>query len=162
MPKRISLALSEAKAAKLAGHEIRAVWAAEKQRHRRDAQQTLALVSSPRPKRRKRHIAHAPLLYRIAKIQGFKCILCGGGMLFGAHPNDPHRASVDHVIPRSLGGRDHNNRLAAHKGCNTDKASSPPTGCELIWLQFVNAELDAAFAPAQRTEARSGKTAQRA
>ncbi|WP_407925602.1 HNH endonuclease [Erythrobacter rubeus] len=48
----------------------------------------------------------------------------------------------DHVTTRSAGGgRTLNNGLLKHQRCNQQRADRPPTGCELIWLEFVTARL---------------------
>lgn len=50
--------------------------------------------------------------------------------------------SLDHVIPRDLGGRDAwGNYLLAHGECNGAKSNDAPTGCEMVWLLAVNARL---------------------
>src|SRR3990167_152254 len=47
---------------------------------------------------------------------GFRCVYCGLG------PIDGIRLSVDHIIPRSLGGDNSpRNRVAACKSCNSSK-----------------------------------------
>jgi 5-methylcytosine-specific restriction endonuclease McrA len=75
------------------------------------------------------------------RVQGGICAICGGRMppLDDYHGNPPSR---EHVIPKSWGGRDClGNIVAAHHRCNMRKANRRPTGCELIWLQAVNARL---------------------
>ncbi len=47
----------------------------------------------------------------------------------------------DHVIPRSKGGINRANLIAAHPWCNTQKGNRNPTGCELIWLDMVNTKM---------------------
>jgi len=52
------------------------------------------------------------------------------------------KPSLDHVVPRSLGGADRlGNLLVMHGICNGRKSNDIPTGCELIWLLAVNARL---------------------
>ena len=80
-----------------------------------------------------------PLLQRIAKVQGGACSLCGRPLSFDK--DGPQQPTVEHVTPRSRGGRNHKNRLVAHRGCNLRKGAGLPTGCELILLQAVNARL---------------------
>lgn len=53
----------------------------------------------------------------------------------------PLRPSIDHVMPRSRGGRSLGNKLAMHRECNTQKGDRLPNGCELVWLSAVNARL---------------------
>ncbi|MBD3762628.1 HNH endonuclease signature motif containing protein [Rhizorhabdus sp.] len=69
-------------------------------------------------------------LYRA---QGGRCGLCG------ARLRNMLAVTLDHVVPRALGGSFHGNLLAAHLQCNVKKADRAPTGCELIWLAAVNA-----------------------
>lgn len=53
----------------------------------------------------------------------------------------PLRPSIDHVMPRSLGGQSVGNKLVMHRECNTLKGNRLPNGCERIWLAAVNARL---------------------
>jgi 5-methylcytosine-specific restriction endonuclease McrA len=54
----------------------------------------------------------------------------------------PAKGSLDHVVPRSLGGVDElGNLLLMHKICNAKKTNDAPTGCEMIFLLAVNAKL---------------------
>jgi 5-methylcytosine-specific restriction endonuclease McrA len=97
-----------------------------------------------RSRRRLRPIARDRfLIEEMADAQGGRCVLCGWALIFDDDLPDhaPQRASFDHVIPRSRGGANHGNRLAAHRKCNTEKGSRMPTGCELVWLAAVNAKL---------------------
>lgn len=91
--------------------------------------------------RSRAHVAQSPLLHRIAEIQGMACSICGDAVLLSGEINHPHLASFDHVVPRAHGGRDDKNRLVAHRECNTRKADRPPTACELLLLEAVNAAL---------------------
>jgi hypothetical protein len=83
------------------------------------------------------------LIERMAEAQKGLCILCGTRIFFDVELPDwaPQRASFDHVLPRSRGGVNVGNRLAAHRRCNEDKGNRMPTGCELVWLAAVNAKL---------------------
>lgn len=82
--------------------------------------------------------------------QGGVCGLCGERFV---PPNREHevrwglRRSFDHVEPKGAGGPDRGNLLLAHQGCNNKKGGRPPTGCELIWLQLVNARLGVKSGP---------------
>jgi 5-methylcytosine-specific restriction endonuclease McrA len=68
--------------------------------------------------------------------QGGLCGLCGEVMKAGL------KHSLDHVIPRFLGGPDAlGNLLLAHGECNGRKSNDAPTGCECVWLLAVNARL---------------------
>lgn len=53
------------------------------------------------------------------------CWICGKPVQFGAHPRSPAAPSVDHVIPRSLGGDplDLANLRLAHLGCNSARGN---------------------------------------
>lgn len=60
-------------------------------------------------------------------------------MLTEFRSKHPDRPTIDHCIPRALGGADRlGNILAMHKACNETKSDDAPTGCELIWLLAVN------------------------
>lgn len=79
------------------------------------------------------------LRVRLAKVQNGLCGICGGAL-----PINPHLASLDHVIPRAMGGKDSvGNYVLAHKECNGEKANDVPTGCEMVWLLLVNAKMGA-------------------
>lgn len=69
------------------------------------------------------------------RMQEGMCAICGEFVLQGA--------SLDHVIPKSMGGYDGlGNLVMAHRSCNQDKHSSPPSGCVLVWLLAVNNRLN--------------------
>ena len=72
----------------------------------------------------------------VARVQGYICPICG-------KPTERRRGlSLDHVIPRSRGGADRlGNLIVAHVRCNSRKGNRMPTGCEVIWLSFVNVRL---------------------
>ena len=84
-----------------------------------------------------------PLLTMLVQAQSGICALCGRTFLALAHTPNMH-ASIDHVVPKSRGGKTHGNVIAAHAGCNGEKGDRLPTGCELIWLAAVNAALGVA------------------
>lgn len=72
----------------------------------------------------------------LAEIQGHRCYMC-----LVPFPSK-YAVTVDHVTPRWVGGRNgYGNIAAACFGCNNRKHERMPTGCELIWLEFINAEL---------------------
>jgi 5-methylcytosine-specific restriction endonuclease McrA len=54
-------------------------------------------------------------------------------------------ATLDHVIPRALGGADGGNILLACSKCNNRKGSRAPAPCEMIYLAAVNAGFTKAF-----------------
>ena len=76
--------------------------------------------------------------------QGSVCAACGGHLpsakrLKRFHPDYP---TFDHVLPRSKGGgRTLHNGLLKHHRCNMARRNLPPTGCDLIWLEFIRARL---------------------
>jgi 5-methylcytosine-specific restriction endonuclease McrA len=68
-------------------------------------------------------------------VQGGLCALCGEKM-----DGRPFQFSLDHVIPRSVGGKDgFGNLVLCHGECNGRKTNDAPTGCEMVWLLAVNA-----------------------
>lgn len=70
------------------------------------------------------------------KAQHGVCGICGYPIL------DGEMRTVDHVIPKAMGGADMvGNFVIAHSDCNSDKAARPPNGCELVWLLAVNARI---------------------
>ncbi len=87
--------------------------------------------------------ASTSLIWRIMKAQRYKCTICASSL--NAFSNKPRGRrtglSVDHVIPKALGGGNSGNRLIVHAGCNHRKANRKPTGCELVWLHAVNARI---------------------
>jgi len=65
-------------------------------------------------------IRHPQRVRRFLRLRdGDACWLCGRHVVDGLGPQDPERASIDHVVPVSDGGSDmdHNLRLA-HASCN--------------------------------------------
>ena len=76
------------------------------------------------------------------KMQDLRCAACGGVAHINLGGRHPLRLTVDEVTPRSKGGlRVLGNQLVMHKCCNEAKADRDPSGCELIWLELVNARL---------------------
>ena len=64
---------------------------------------------------------------------------CG---ICGCASEDGDVCTVDHVIPKAMGGADIvGNFVMAHKGCNAEKSARAPSGCELVWLLAVNARI---------------------
>lgn len=77
----------------------------------------------------------------LRQLQGGICPICGGPLTSG-HENLHWRPTLDHVIPRAIGGANTiGNLLAAHAICNVRKGSSIPTGCQIIWLLAINNRL---------------------
>jgi 5-methylcytosine-specific restriction endonuclease McrA len=73
-----------------------------------------------------------PLRERLYAAQCGNCGLCGEPLF------DPCAGTIDHVMPRALGGRNAGNLLLAHQLCNSVKADRPPTRGEMATLAAVN------------------------
>lgn len=103
---------------------------------------------TPKRKDKAYHSKRAPgavsLMQRLINAQGGICFLCGSPLAISEtlEPSDQARSSFDHVVPKALGGNDRNNRLAAHRSCNTVKADRTPFACELLFLRVVNIYVD--------------------
>lgn len=55
---------------------------------------------------------------------GTKCYLCRKRMVFTDSPLDPLKATIDHILPRSLGGSDRlKNLKLAHRKCNQERGN---------------------------------------
>ena len=76
--------------------------------------------------------AHKRHLIRNA--QRSRCAICGER--FGSQPG-----TLEHVVPRSKGGKHAGNLLVSHLRCNQRRGDANPTGCMLILLDVVNARL---------------------
>ncbi len=70
------------------------------------------------------YLRHREILWQAQQKQ---CWLCGGEMAPWGRRATPKTASIDHVIPRSLGGGSciRNKRLA-HRSCNSARGNYPP------------------------------------
>lgn len=66
--------------------------------------------------------------------QSNRCALCG-------QPFADGRPTLEHVNPRSNGGRHRGNLVLTHLRCNAERADSLPSACLLIMLEAVNARL---------------------
>jgi hypothetical protein len=91
------------------------------------------------------------------KHQGAVCAICAKPMAARCRMKSSNRLSVDHVFPldrrhlrsgtfrriffmsEKAARRGGFNYVCAHAKCNSEKGNRHPTGCELIWLQAVNA-----------------------
>ncbi|WP_371809606.1 HNH endonuclease [Croceicoccus sp. YJ47] len=76
--------------------------------------------------------------------QGSLCAGCGEHVPSSSRLKryDPSYPTFDHVTTRSTGGgRTLGNGLLKHQRCNQKRANRAPTGCDLIWLEFVTARL---------------------
>lgn len=91
---------------------------------------------------RKRATGQAKKRMLIWKLQDLRCASCGERAwphLPWAHPKC---LTIDEVVPRARGGlRALGNQIVMHRDCNARKADRMPNGCELIWLELVNARL---------------------
>lgn len=68
---------------------------------------------------------------RIAERDGWSCWLCGGALDGDGPLNGPAAPTIDHVVPRSRGGRsDLSNLRLAHRRCNGRRGNHLP---ELDW-----------------------------
>lgn len=65
---------------------------------------------------------------------GFRCKYCRCKLLEGKrHKTDPRRVTIDHYIPRALGGSEHlDNLVLACLGCNSAKANLLPEEYEKV------------------------------
>lgn len=84
-------------------------------------------------------VARRQELLRLFVLQGGQCYLCDEPMRSRGPVQDPTDATRDHVTPRHRRGRNVDNLLAAHRGCNEDKGSRSPYPCELLYLAAINA-----------------------
>lgn len=68
---------------------------------------------------------------QLARRDGWQCWLCGGEVDPDAPPSSPAAPTVDHVVPRSRGGRtEPSNLRLAHRRCNGRRGNRLP---ELDW-----------------------------
>lgn len=74
-------------------------------------------------------------------------VCAGCGKPFGAKkrgPESPYFPTLDHVEPRSWGGRHVlENFLLKHRACNEARRDAPPTGCDRIWQSAIAARRSA-------------------
>jgi hypothetical protein len=70
-------------------------------------------------------------LAAIAERDGWRCWLCDEPVPAAARPGDPNAPTLDHVLPRSKGGRrEPGNLRLAHRRCNHRRHSQAP---QLAW-----------------------------
>lgn len=61
---------------------------------------------------------------RVIEVWGMTCHLCGGACSLSVSPRHPLYLTLDHVVPRSLGGDDTiANLRPAHLRCNTSRGA---------------------------------------
>ena len=90
-------------------------------------------IEPPRIKKNNKSASHPTLMERILEAQGGFCGICGARLR--------RSPTIDHVVPRSRGGKNMYNRIVVHNGCNFKKDNRMPTGCERIMLAAVNARM---------------------
>lgn len=133
---RIDVPATEQKARKVRKQRISPFAARSERRHPtkycRRASRFQRRLSSSTPRAPRDMQETAALRSQLRNIQGNVCAICGKKM--GAE------VSIDHVIPHALLGKHGDgNFVAVHGECNGDKSNDIPTGCEMVWLLFVNA-----------------------
>lgn len=69
--------------------------------------------------------------------QGGRCAACGRTMRRDVGPLHPEAVTIDHVVPKAMGGTYGDNSLLKHKRCNERKACREPTSNDLEWLKRV-------------------------
>lgn len=63
--------------------------------------------------------------------QGGKCLYCGKSCIENTNHEDPAKATIDHIRPKSKGGKDSLDNLAiACRPCNKERGNRP-------WLDFA-------------------------
>jgi len=97
-----------------------------------------SIVATPSARDRagtlRRRLRKAGVLEALFNLQDYRCCYC---------PSPIGRdATVEHVVPKAHGGKDHRNILLACLPCNARKANRAPHPCELIFLAAINARLD--------------------
>lgn len=83
------------------------------------------------------------VIERLARAQSGLCSGCAKPLdLSIRKTKHPDMVTIDHTIPKALGGRNcFGNITAMHRLCNEMKGSDVPTGCEVIWLLSINCRL---------------------
>lgn len=70
-----------------------------------------------------RPLLSVALRHRLAEAQNWRCCYCGVPMV--CEPNADAQATIEHVVPRSLGGPDHpDNYVIACKRCNQARGNA--------------------------------------
>jgi hypothetical protein len=76
------------------------------------------------------------------RAQGKCCAVCGMKMVPGHMMHRTRGWTIEHVYPRSRYFLfNDGNQLISHAECNNRKGDRDPTGCEVILLYAVNAQL---------------------
>lgn len=74
----------------------------------------------------------------LLKAQGNICAHCEKPFPFTWAPNDPDMPTLEHVEPRTTGGRASlDNLLLKHKRCNEYCGARPPSGRDRKWQAIV-------------------------
>lgn len=76
----------------------------------------------------------------LIRVQDFRCAYCRKALLMNGDRRSPRAPTLDHVRPRANGHSRVGNVVVVHKRCNERKGHRPPTGCELLTLETVNAK----------------------
>lgn len=82
----------------------------------------------------RRWIAEQRIRGRIWELQDHLCYLCHDPVQFEV-------MTLDHVWPKSRGGKRPQNILGAHTGCNNAKGDRVPTREEMAYLRRINERL---------------------
>lgn len=86
--------------------------------------------------------AQRSLLLVLWEAQGKCCAVCGERMVPKTIRHPTHGWTIEHVYPRSRYFLySEGNQLVSHYECNQWKADRDPTGCEVVLLHAVNAQL---------------------
>jgi 5-methylcytosine-specific restriction endonuclease McrA len=77
---------------------------------------------------------HRSKLRRLINRDGLVCWVCGEAIDPDAPLNAPGQVSIDHVVPRRLGGRHElSNLKLAHKACNEQRDREDRRRCDPPW-----------------------------
>lgn len=79
-------------------------------------------------------------LIALIRVQDFRCAYCRKAFLLNGYRFSPRSPTIEHVRPRSHGHSRVANAVVVHRRCNEAKGGRPPTGCELLALEIVNAK----------------------
>ena len=91
----------------------------------------------PRKDRRRPKAMQEGLIKRRFRQQNGRCYLCDRDLIPARHNHDD-AISIEHVTPIALGGTNtDDNKLLAHRRCNSYKSSREPTDRELSYLAHI-------------------------
>lgn len=84
--------------------------------------------------------------------QGKRCVICGVKMLPVTRFHPTRGWTIEHVYNHaSRRFYADGNKLVSHAQCNNRKGDREPTGCEIIMLHAVNAQLGLELTPRDRS-----------